>query len=67
MSDWLPALSDFHFMRPWWFLGLVPALLALGLYQWRRRSAGNWEKIINPALLPFLMEGAGLNSRKSNW
>ena len=67
MSDWLPALSDFHFMRPWWFLGLVPALLALGLYQWRRRSAGNWEKIINPALLPFLMEGAGLSSRKSNW
>ena len=67
MSDWLPALSDFHFMRPWWFLGLVPALLALGLYQWRRRSAGNWEKIINPALLPFLMEGGGLNSRKSNW
>ena len=29
----------------------------MALAQWRKRSAGNWEKIINPALLPYLMQG----------
>lgn len=49
--------SDFHFLRPWWFAGLVPAIVVLLLYHWQRRSAGNWQKIINPLLLPYLMLG----------
>jgi len=49
--------SEFHFLRPLALLGLIPALLIVALTQWRKRSAGNWEKIINPALLPFLMQG----------
>ena len=67
MTDGLATLSEFHFLRPWWFLGLIPALLVLSLYQWRRRSAGNWEQIINPALLPFLMQGEGKTTGKSGW
>ena len=52
--------SDFnqlHLLRPLALLGLLPALIAVALAQWRKRSAGNWEKIINPALLPYLMQG----------
>jgi Ca-activated chloride channel family protein len=49
--------SEFHFLRPLALLGLIPALLIVALTQWRKRSAGNWEKIINPELLPFLMQG----------
>ncbi|MGB1245272.1 MAG: hypothetical protein ACPG88_07575, partial [Porticoccaceae bacterium] len=64
MTDGLATLGEFHFLRPWWFLGLAPALLVLSLYQWRRRSAGNWEQIINPALLPFLMQGEGKTTGK---
>ena len=67
MTDGLATLGEFHFLRPWWFLGLAPALLVLSLYQWRRRSAGNWEQIINPALLPFLMQGEGKTTGKSGW
>jgi Ca-activated chloride channel family protein len=67
MTDGLATLGEFHFLRPWWFLGLIPALLVLSLYQWRRRSAGNWEQIINPALLPFLMQGEGKTTGKSGW
>ena len=67
MSDWVTALSEFHFLRPWWFLGLAPALLAILLYQWRKRSAGNWEQVINPALLPFLMQGETKASSKAGW
>ncbi len=51
------GLSDFHLLRPLALLGLIPALLIIAFTQWRKRSAGNWEKVINPALLPFLMQG----------
>jgi len=49
--------SEFHFLRPLALLGLIPALLIVAFTQRRKRSAGNWEKIINPELLPFLMQG----------
>jgi Ca-activated chloride channel family protein len=49
--------SQLHLLRPLALLGLIPALIAVALAQWRKRSAGNWEKIINPALLPYLMQG----------
>ena len=49
--------SQLHLLRPLALLGLLPALIAVALAQWRKRSAGNWEKIINPALLPYLMQG----------
>lgn len=55
--NFLNALDNFHFIRPMWFLGLIPAILVLVLFQWRKRSAGNWAQVINPALLPFLMQG----------
>ena len=57
MAEWLQGIGDFHFLRPWWFAGLIPVALILVIYQWRKRSAGNWETIINPQLLPFLMQG----------
>ncbi len=49
--------SQLHLLRPLALLGLIPALLLVALAQWRKRSAGNWEKVINPELLPFLMQG----------
>lgn len=49
--------SELHLLRPLALLGLIPALIAVALAQCRKRSAGNWEKIINPALLPYLMQG----------
>jgi len=49
--------SQLHLLRPLALLGLIPALIAVALAQWRKRGAGNWEKIINPALLPYLMQG----------
>lgn len=49
--------SQFHFLRPLALLGLIPALLLVALAQWRKHSAGNWESVINPELLPFLMQG----------
>ena len=66
MAEWLQGIADFHFLRPWWFAGLIPVALILALYQWRKRSAGNWETIINPQLLPFLMQGEHNNRTSAN-
>lgn len=50
-------IESFHFLRPWWFLALIPALIVLGLYHWRSLKSGNWADIINPDLLPYLIQG----------
>ena len=60
MIESLTEIFDtFHFLRPWWFLGLLPVVAVIGFYTWRKRNAGNWETIINPELLPFLLQGSG--------
>ena len=55
MSDW-QFLTDFHFIRPLWLLGIMPALLCFGIVKKINQQSGNWEKVINPALLPYLMQ-----------
>jgi Ca-activated chloride channel homolog len=55
--------GDFHFLRPAWFLALVPvALLAWGI---RRREDGGrpWHGIVDPHLLPYLLSGQGKRAR----
>ena len=62
------GLSNLHFLRPFWFAGLLPAAVLLVYFGWRKRNAGNWQNIINPALLPFLMEGTDTEKgSKSQW
>lgn len=40
-------------LRPLWLLALLP-LLALAGFVWRRRAAGAWADVLDPALLPAL-------------
>ena len=60
-------LADFHFIRPWWLLALLPCLfLLLGL----RRHADpsrQWRGIVAPHLLPFLLHGENRRSRIRPW
>jgi len=60
MADW-QFLTDFHFIRPLWLLGLLPAVLCFGLIKKINQQTGNWEKVIHPTLLPYLMQD-GLDS-----
>lgn len=50
-------LNQFHFLRPWWLVAIVPAaLLIIGL--WRRQyQAQSWQQLIAPDLLPYLLDG----------
>jgi len=50
-------MTDFHFLRPWWLLAVLPlAVLLWGLYR-RRRSAEDWKEICDEALLPHVLIG----------
>lgn len=64
----LDVLGSLHFVRPWWLLALVPALLLGWLWARRRRRESHWEERIEPALLEVLLErGARRRSRRLPW
>ena len=50
------TLSEFHFIRPYWLLALLPYLILLGLLVRRKLSHGNWTAVCDAALLPFLLQ-----------
>ncbi len=54
----IPAslLQDFHFLRPFWLLALIPALIFL-IALWRMNtSLTAWDKAIDKSLLPYLLD-----------
>jgi len=61
MADWW-FFTDFHFIRPGWLLGLIPAALCLSIIKKSSKPAGNWEQVIHPALLPYLMQNGSDNN-----
>lgn len=58
------AIEQFHWLRPLWLLGLLPAL-ALALLLWRQSlGARNWGGLIAPELLDYLIDGETGCSRR---
>lgn len=57
-------MEEFHFLRPLWFLALIPALWLLILC-WRRQSSGSvWHAAFDPQLLSRLwLESPGKSAR----
>lgn len=54
----MAALAAFHVERPLWLLALLPAV-ALWLIERRRSDALlQWRRVIDPALLPYLLVGS---------
>jgi Ca-activated chloride channel family protein len=56
-----------QFLRPWWLL----ALLALPLLAWawrsRQRKRSGWRDVVDPHLLPHLLEGEGGRGARAPW
>ena len=60
-------MTGFVLVRPWW-LAAIPAGLALVWWLRRRHGHGaSWEAIVDPALLPHLVAGAGTPRREWPW
>ncbi|MBQ14743.1 MAG: VWA domain-containing protein [Gammaproteobacteria bacterium] len=48
--------EEFHFLRPFWLLGLIPILLFF-FAMWRMNSVITaWDKAIDKSLLPYLLD-----------
>ena len=63
MENFVELIQNFHFLRPLWFLGLVPALAIIIFLNRKNRSAGGWESIIDAKLLPILLQGDNQSKR----
>ena len=61
--DWL---QTFHFLRPWWFLALIPLVLVGILLLFRRAKHALWEEHCDAELLPFLIS-TGSGGRAFKW
>jgi Ca-activated chloride channel family protein len=57
------VIGDFHFLRPWWFLALAPAVLLLWLIYRRQNVTRAWRGIVAPHLLPYLLSGENKRAR----
>jgi Ca-activated chloride channel family protein len=52
-------MSEFHFIRPFWLLTILPFLPLATYLFWQRASATSWSKVCDEHLLPFLMKTKG--------
>jgi Ca-activated chloride channel family protein len=48
---------NIHFLRPYWFLALIPIALLLIALLWYKRYQSNWAKVCDKHLLPALLVG----------
>jgi Ca-activated chloride channel family protein len=65
MADMLMPYAEFHFLRPWWLLAIIPAVL-LVVALWRRHSQSSmWNRAIDPTLLPYLLDSK--LSKQQSW
>ncbi|MFT7684854.1 MAG: Ca-activated chloride channel family protein [Candidatus Azotimanducaceae bacterium] len=55
-TDFAAIIEQFHFLRPEWFYALIPAVLLFLIIKVRQGMGSNWEKTIDPELLPHLIE-----------
>ncbi len=57
-------ITQFHWLRPLWLFALLPALF-LSIFLWReKRKAYQWQQLIAPELLPFLLDGKTVQTKK---
>lgn len=58
------VLSQFHFLRPWWLLALIPLAWLLFLLRRRFSGAHQWEQVCDLHLLPYLLQQSSGESFK---
>ncbi|MGZ8223653.1 MAG: VWA domain-containing protein [Methylobacter sp.] len=58
-------LADFHFIRPYWLLAVIPYIVILALIFRHKLNHGNWAAVCDAALLPFILQEKPV--RQSRW
>ena len=61
-------IEALHFIRPWWLLGLIPAMVVAVLWARQRAAGSHWEASVAPELLAVLLEPSSSGRfRKTVW
>ena len=55
MTEWNTILQDFHFLRPWWLVGLVLVPIIFYIKRRFRSNSSGWDAVMSPELLAALM------------
>ena len=58
-------ITDFHFIRPWWLLAILPLAALVWAIHRRPDLEQPWRGVIAPHLLPFLLTGENHHARFS--
>lgn len=58
-------VAAFHFLRPWWLLGLVVPLLLLILFWRNPANRSGWHQVVAPHLSGLMLAKQG--QRRRNW
>jgi len=62
-------IANFHFLRPWWLLGLAAVPLLWATFTLKRGDAGTWRGVVDAHLLRHVVEfnDDGSRSRAPRW
>lgn len=60
----MTLLQDFHFLRPLWFIALLPALVLCLWLLLRQRQNVQWMRYVSPNLLPYLLDHSQVKQRR---
>jgi Ca-activated chloride channel family protein len=58
-------IAEFHFIRPYWLLTLIPYLAVLVVMLRNKLSQGSWSEVCDTELLPYLLQQKAVN--QSRW
>jgi Ca-activated chloride channel family protein len=58
-------LAEFHFIRPYWLLAIIPFVVIVVLMLRNKLSQGNWSTVCDLDLLPYLLQEKTVN--QSRW
>ena len=58
-------LAEFHFIRPYWLLAIIPCIVIVVLMLRNKLRLGNWSAVCDAELLPYLLQEKGGN--QSRW
>lgn len=66
MNYFSTFITNFHFIRPWWFLALFALCFALWLLKKHRFNQSPWNKFIPEHLSHILVEGSNTDNKTAN-
>lgn len=60
----MAELQNFHFLRPYWLLALIPLLVVVVLFYKRKLFSRSWKAVCDARLLPYILVGQEHHSAK---